>query len=248
MSFSGQIYPEDTVGYFRIASKTGRHPVEPVCVGEFRIGSGSNCHLRFGESDVSEVCAVLNVERDVVLLQSAVSGSPVVVNGSPTVECRLADGDLLEIGEQRLLFRLATCQNRITLDEEAFAVSEEQNNQRDTPEQLVDRLSEQIELVEELAHTPDTGIVELMQAVAEAGSSDQSRPAAEEATELEQVKALLLKHHEASRIRLESLTEVLDSVVRQQKLIADTLEVMSERIQAVNTDGGYSQSQRRASA
>ena len=60
----------------------------------------------------------------------------------------------------------------------------------------------------------------------------------------QELKGILHKHHEASRLRLESLTEVLNNVVKQQKLIADTLEVMSTRIQALDN----SSTQRRASA
>ena len=88
MSFSGQIYPEETVGYFRIASDSGRQPIHPVSIGEFRVGSGASCHLRFGAEGVPEVQAVLSVERDVVLLQAVDPNVPVVVNGATATECR----------------------------------------------------------------------------------------------------------------------------------------------------------------
>lgn len=235
VSFSGQIYPDDTVGYLRIASETGRHPIEPIGVGEFRIGSGSNCHLRFEESDVPEVQAILVADRDGVVLQTVSPSVSVVINGSEETECRLADGDLLELGSHRLLFRLVAVQNRITLDEESFNAAEVDAVQA---EDVVDRLNEQIELVEELTHSPVEGLAELMKSVANFGDTVVAQQESDETvSELEQVKSLLLKHHEASRIRLESLTEVLDNVVRQQKLIADTLEVMSGRIQQLDNDG-----------
>ena len=249
MSFSGQIYPEKTVGYFRIASDSGRHPIEPVSVGEFRIGSGTRCHLRFDSPEVPDVAAVLDVERDVVRVRTVEGCDAVCVNGTSFQECELLDGDLLEIGDHRLLFRLVASRSRITLDEESFASGEEVLNAEASLEHVVDRLGEQIELIERLNHTPEDGLADLIKAMtsvrpgskAAVGASDQS-------SELIQVRRLIEKHHEASRIRLESLTQVLDNVVRQQKLIADTLEVLSERIQSISTDAGFTSNQRRASA
>ena len=253
VSLTGQIYPDDTVGYFRIASATGRQPIEPIALGKFLIGSASQCHLRFGNSEIPEVHTVLNVERDAVLLQSSVTDPPILVNGLAETECRLSDGDMLELGDHRMLFRFAASEQRITLDEEQFdqrlSSGEVRVDNVVSAEQLVDRLEEQINLVEELTHSPNDAMMDLLRAVTEANATDttdERAVAVPMPTELQQVTSLLQKHHEASRIRLESLTEVLDNVVRQQKLIADTLEVLSERVQALDTGTGFQQ--RRASA
>ncbi|MEQ9411699.1 MAG: FHA domain-containing protein [Fuerstiella sp.] len=246
MSFSGQIFPHDTIGYFRIASATGRQPIEPVPCGEFRIGSAASCQLRIGDSGIPDVHTILHVDRDEVRMQSCVSEPPILINGAPTTECRLQDGDLVELASHRLLFRMVAADNRITLDEGAFADTDDSTDP--TPEQLVDRLQEQLDIVEQLTRAPDEAVLELLTAVARSaapvGSVDQS--VSSPSTELQQIRTLLQKHHEASRIRLESLTEVLNNVVRQQKLIADTLEVMSSRIQALDSSSGFQQ--HRASA
>jgi len=252
---SGQIYPDDTVGYFRIASKTGgREPIEPVALGEFLIGSAAHCHLRFGDWKIPDVHTILSVDRDIVLLHAAVAEPPVFVNGVAETECRLEDGDLLELGDYRLLFRLAASENRITLDEEVFAASPDSPKDAavksvKTAEQVVEQLEEQIQLVEELAHSPNDGIVELLKAVADSQQPASTTGTPSTATggdELQQVTSLIQKHHDASRIRLESLTEVLNNVVSQQKMIADTLQVLSDRVQSL--DSGNSYQQRRASA
>lgn len=247
MSFSGQIYPNDTVGYFRIASATGRQPIEPIALGEFRIGSAPHCQLRLGDATIPDIHTVLTVERSGVLLQSRVTDPPVLVNGTPTTESLLLDGDLVELEDHRLLFRMVAEEDRITLDESAFTTHDDSN----AADRLVEKLDEQFDLIEELTRTPDQAVVELLTAVAKTATTQQqaaTQPGVANlaATELEQVKNLLQRHHEASRLRMESLTEVLDNVVRQQKLIADTLEVMSARIQALDTDNGYNQ--HRASA
>lgn len=253
MSFTGQIYPDNTVGYFRIASSTGRQPIEPVAVGEFLIGAAAHCQLRFGDAGMPPVHTTLRVERDRVLLHAATTEPPILINGVVETECRLTDGDMLELGEHRLLFRLASAEQRITLSEEEFFQASSATTQEDPPaetmsnvEQLVDRLEEQLNLVEELTHSPDEAMVELLSAVANAGRKSQTVDV-EETSDLQQVTLLIQNHQETSRIRIESLTTVLDNVVKQQKLIADTLSVLSDRIQSMDANQqGYSQ--RRASA
>ena len=229
------------MGYFRIASSTGRQPIEPIAVGEFLIGSGAQCQLRFGDGDIPEVHTTLNVQKDVVMLTCRENHPALRLNGTPENECKLADGDLLEIGTHRLLFRMASAANRITLDEDGFTSVSAPTS----AEELVDRLDEQIQLVEELSQTPDQAVMELLQAAQRAAEQENVAVVPSSSHELREVKELIQKQHDASRIRLESLTEVLDSVVKQQKLIADTLEVLSERVQ--NLDAA-TYPQRRASA
>ena len=246
VNYSGKIYPEDTVGYFRVASGTGRQPIEPVTIGTFLIGSGPRCNLRFGDSNIAEVHTILTVEHESIRLKCSHQEPELLINGSPTQACELLDGDMVEIGGHTLLFRLAAAEDRITLDEESFSFDENMSDTASDMEQLLNRLGEQIQIVEELTHTPDDGVVELLKAVADNGRVSKQMADAGPTSELQQITALLHVHHEASRIRLESLTEVLDNVVRQQKLIADTLEVMSTRIQKLDSSGGHQQ--RRASA
>ena len=254
MKFSGQIYPNDTVGYFRVASSARRQPVEPVSIGEFLIGSAAHCHLRFGDAAIPDVHTRVIVEHNEVRLTCDVAEPALLVNGTATSECQLFDGDMLEVCGHRMLFRLAADDGRITLDEEAFLLDSSSGAQVRTVEELVERLEEQIELVEDLTHTPEDGVMELLNAVAQTSAQsirtvDRHAAAPSDSageSDLDHVAGMIQKHHEASRIRLESLTEVLDNVVKQQKLIADTLAVMSDRIQALDSDSGYQR--RRASA
>ncbi|GAB5441543.1 MAG: hypothetical protein Fues2KO_18920 [Fuerstiella sp.] len=233
MSFSGQIYPDNTIGYLRIASATGRQPIEPVAVGTIRIGSGTDCQLRLGDDQLPLVHTVLTVEAEQVLLQCVHADQPAYVNGTARLECQLNDGDLLEIGRHRLLYRSLVAEDRITLDEHSFAVTPEDVHA------LVDGLERQLEIVDDLTSTPDDAVLQLLQAaqqhasdatsVTASSNTDEDSPALAEP--IRQLTEQLTQHHEASRIRLESLTEVINNVVRQQKLIADTLEVMSVRLQ-----------------
>lgn len=241
MNYSGHIYPDNTVGYFRVASANGRQPVQPVATGEFLIGSGGQCDLRFGDPGIPEVHTVLQVEEDVVILSCKAESPRLLLNGQPETECKLSDGDMIELGQHRMLFRLAASAERITLDEDGFTEVESGT----AVETIVDHIDEQIQLIDELSQTPDQAVMELLQAAQRAEAEAAVIQAPTSSAELHEVKDLIQKHHEASRIRLESLTEVLDNVVKQQKLIADTLEVLSERVQNVDSS---SFPQRRASA
>lgn len=231
MNYSGHIYPDNTVGYFRVASASGRQPVQPVATGEFLIGSGSQCDLRFGDAGIPDVHTVLQVEEDVVMLSCKADSPQLLLNGQPETGCKLSDGDMIELGSHRMLFRLAASAERITLDEDGFT---QVANVSDV-ETLVDHIDEQIQLIDDLAQTPDQAVMELLQAAQKAEAEAQMAQPATSSTQLQEVKELIQQQHEASRIRMESLTEVLDNVVKQQKLIADTLEVLSERVQGIDT-------------
>ena len=95
VNYSGQIYPDDTIGYFRVASSSGRQPIHPISVGEFLIGSGSQCQVRFGVDDMPDVHSRLSVQKDVVLLSCETRSPSLLVNGQPETECLLADGDMM---------------------------------------------------------------------------------------------------------------------------------------------------------
>ena len=120
MTISGHVFPNDAVGYFRIASPSRRQQVEPVTVGTFLLGSGVDCHLRFGSDQIPEVHTELTVEPSRVMMSAKAAYPPVYVNGTAETECRLYDGDLLELGSERLLFRFSAAEQRITLNETQF--------------------------------------------------------------------------------------------------------------------------------
>lgn len=225
MNYSGQIYSNDAVGYLRLASRTTRHPIEPLSPGQFAIGSDPSCQLRLGEEGIPDVHTLLSVEQDRVQLRCLVSEPPVLVNGQAVQEYELHDGDLVEIGSHRMLLRLLTAEGRITIDEDAFVVSAEVEAVESSAEALVDRLSEQLDVIEELAGGADSGVDQLIAAAAEASGDEVQQEG------WQRVEALLQQQQAASRERLEALTDVLNDVVRQQKLIADTLEVLSDRVQ-----------------
>lgn len=233
MSISGHVFPNDAVGYFRIASPSRRQPIEPVTVGCFLLGSGSDCHLRFGNDSIPEVHTELTVEPGRVLMSAKAAYPPVYVNGTPETECRLYDGDLLELGTERLLFRFSSAEQRITLNEQEFleglAIKDSQTNMPEpTVETLVERLEEQVALVENLTRDDEDGLAELIRSVAAAAGAKSDQASGD--VSVQQLAIQVAEHQQSNRLRLDSMTEVLNKVVQQQKLIADSLQALSDRV------------------
>lgn len=239
MSISGHVFPNDAVGYFRIASPTRRQPIEPVTVGSFLLGSGGDCHLRFGDETIPAVHTELTVEPGRVMMSAKVAYPPVYVNGTVETECRLYDGDLLELGTERLLFRFSSADQRITLNEREFLEGLDSNSEQitaqnsvmaePTVETLVERLEEQVSLVEELTQNDEDGLADLIRSVA-AASASKSGESGDSHSSLQQLAMQVAEHRDSTRLRLDSMTEVLNKVVQQQKLIADSLQALSERV------------------
>lgn len=251
MSISGHVFPNDAVGYFRIASPSRRQPIEPVTVGCFLLGSGPDCHLRFGNEAIPEVHTELTVEPGRVMMSAKAAYPPVYVNGTPETECRLYDGDLLELGSERLLFRFSSAEQRITLNETEFladlATKQAENGRLEpigiqqtdqaadsssvlspTVETLVERLEEQVALVEELTQDDEDDLAELIRSVAAASSAKQDQSPGD--VSVHELAIQVAENQQSNRLRLDSMTEVLNKVVQQQKLIADSLQALSERV------------------
>lgn len=251
MSISGHVFPNDAVGYFRIASPSRRQPIEPVTVGCFLLGSGTDCHLRFGNDSIPEVHTELTVEPGRVMMSAKAAFPPVYVNGTAETECRLYDGDLLELGSERLLFRFSAAEQRITLNEQEFlanlAAKHDQSQTEDiaekhemedsdapylsiaspTVESLVERLEEQVAIVEELTQEDGDDLAELIRSVAAAADLEANQSSE---VSVQQLAIQVAEHQQSNRLRLDSMTEVLNKVVQQQKLIADSLQALSDRV------------------
>ncbi|MEZ6058952.1 MAG: hypothetical protein R3C19_01170 [Planctomycetaceae bacterium] len=252
MDYSGQLIPNDAVGYFCVASDRVRYPIQVVTSGQFRIGSGRDCHLRLGEGSIPEFLCVVDAADRCARLECS-SGSPaVLINGIPATSASLHDGDLIEVESYRLLFRLLSEDTRITLDELHFAPEEQIAPDQPNAARLVDLLQQELTLIEEHERTKSDAVAELLAAAEREGDEAHFAKAAELPTDLSASEALLHvieilnRQQEASRIRMESVTEVLNNVVRQQQAVADTLQVLSERIVAL--EAGREFVQRRASA
>ena len=80
----------------------------PVAVGEMiRIGSGDDCELAVAGTTPAGTCALIQrtSEYEFILLDVSAGEAYLAVNGARSGRCRLSDGDRIEIGSARLVFR-----------------------------------------------------------------------------------------------------------------------------------------------
>jgi hypothetical protein len=80
----------------------------PVALGEIvRIGDSEDCDLALPGLAPAGTCALIQRTADCEFFVFDVSAGEahLTVNGAPSDACRLTDGDLIEIGDARLVFR-----------------------------------------------------------------------------------------------------------------------------------------------
>ena len=86
--------------YFYLEIRRGKtaFPERPVCSRNYLIGSGPACDLRLGGSEIPEVHSALVVDDEEIHLQWLGEAPPVFVNGEPSQEGALRDGDQINVG------------------------------------------------------------------------------------------------------------------------------------------------------
>ncbi|MCA9062161.1 MAG: hypothetical protein KDA96_03860 [Planctomycetaceae bacterium] len=243
--------PDDALGYWRLAGDESPLPVRPITSGECRIGSGPDCQLRLMEGDIPPLHSVLRITGEDVRLSCCCSEPDLIVNGSVVRECCLYDGDLVEIGLHRMLFRSAIADQRISLSERAFATGHELEPAEDTEvdaAHLVDCIEHELALMTELERTTAQSIRELLTCASERQQS--STPVEPHGlNESSGLVSVLQQQITLQASQLRSMSEVVEQLVHQQQLTARTLQALSERMetlqQAILTGPS---TQRRASA
>jgi len=215
VKFAGQLIPGEAVAWICVASLDARQYVQVVPAGDFFIGSGSACHLRLGDASIPELLAGITVDERSARLRCH-SWAPVVcLNGKPVEQSFLSDGDLLEVGPYRLVFCLSPAEVQTALPLPAAVASPVES----TAEWLVDRLGEQIEIIKESEHTPESGVTELFAAAKSAGET----PLSEENRDLPLEEFLgILQTLERNQHALRLQNEViLDKLTRQYDALVD---------------------------
>lgn len=100
------IFPPESVACLQLADNGRRFPFRALSSGLFLIGSGSSCDLRLGEAGVPSLHSMIRIDEtgaQVVLLSD---GPSLCVRGAEVACADLRDGDSLEIGEFRAIYRV----------------------------------------------------------------------------------------------------------------------------------------------
>ncbi|MCA9060581.1 MAG: hypothetical protein KDA85_18850 [Planctomycetaceae bacterium] len=245
--------PDDAIAYWRLAGDESLRPVRPIKGVECRIGSGADCDLRLAGDGLPGLHSMLRIKDGVARLTCCAAEPELVVNGTAVRECRLYDGDLVEIGTQRMLFRSASGEERISLCESDFAVGDSGATSEDVARdavELVDRIEHELALITELERTTAQSLQELLTSASSLAASEVlgnhvgASVASHEASGLREQLAL-------QSAQLQTMSEIVEQLVQQQQLTARALQVLGERLETLQSTVPASNpphSQRRASA
>ncbi|MEY3172665.1 MAG: hypothetical protein RLZZ436_578 [Planctomycetota bacterium] len=99
------ILPGDTVACLQLADNGRRIPVRALTPGLFLIGSGPSCDLRLGEAGVPSLHSMIRVEDSGSQIALLCGGPPLLVRGLQVSCADLTDGDVLQIGGFRAVYR-----------------------------------------------------------------------------------------------------------------------------------------------
>ena len=160
-----------------IQSGQTRFPVRPVTKTRFLIGSDPACDLRLGGDDVPPLHSLIHADGRDVQLESVVEDPPLSVNGISRHSVRLEEGDVIEIGSFRLVvhhlrgaLKEALPQNSSAFDfdpaDSDLSAFEEQDLSELSAEELVDRIEQDEQLVQDWERGQQAGADSLWQALA----------------------------------------------------------------------------------
>lgn len=158
------ILPQDTVACLQLADNGRRIPFRALTPGLFLIGSGPSCDLRLGESGVPSLHSMIRVDETGAQIALLCAGPPLFVRGVQVPCADLADGDILEIGGFRAVYRsvlptIAALHEPVAEDsqEQMLRLPESANAQHapggdlsETIEKLSSRLADQFRILVEL--------------------------------------------------------------------------------------------------
>ncbi len=239
--------PRDAVAFLRIADSDSRFPIRPISEGSFLIGHGTACDLRLGDHEVPALHSILRVTRSSATITLMADRPELIVNGESVPRAVLHDGDMMEIGEVRLVFRFVT-ENAITETVEAAAVvfdeaptsTESESLAELSASDLVTGLEVEFQLLSDLQTTSIDTMDRLINAARQSADGVTIKLAApplrvvgaEErfvAADREQLQEIHAKVKQQES-RLSDVCHVLEQIVAQQQIMTTALQSVADRL------------------
>ncbi|RLT22657.1 MAG: hypothetical protein DWI29_00375 [Planctomycetota bacterium] len=260
--------PRDAVAFLRLADNDARFPIRPISEGTFLIGHGSACDLRLGDHEVPALHSILRVTRQSASITLMAELPELFVNGESVQRAGLLDGDIVEIGDVRLVFRFVS-ENALPEPESAATLDSglnEENAEHDSdliqelsaPE-LVTGLEHEFQLLNELQASNADSMDRLLNAARKSIEGASIKLAAlplrvigvEErfvAADREQLQEIAAKVKQQES-RLGDVCHVLEQIVSQQQIMTTALQSVADRLTELRSAlPGESPTTRRASA
>ena len=154
-------------------------PLRPVTTGRYLIGAGSNCHLQLGGDGVPFLHSILLVEGSTVTIEAVVPSPSLRHNGQKVQIATLNHGDRISIDAFEIVARIdhqqlrnrpvqsvATFQSRSAEanPEEEWREFDEEELGELTAAELVDRLGDEFEIIEQSEAAQRCGVAALLDA------------------------------------------------------------------------------------
>ena len=259
--------PRDAVAFLRIAASDARFPIRPVSEGSFLIGHGTDCDLRLGDHEVPALHSILRVTRSSASITLIAEKPELLVNGeSVSRAARLLDGDIVEIGDVRLVFRFvaedtvpAAAETPAAGLNEVIAEPETESIMELSAPELVTGLEHEFQLLNEL-HASSADTIDCMLNEARKSTDNASIKLAapplrlvgmEEqfmAADREQLQEIAAKVKQ-QQSRLGDVCHVLEQIVSQQQIMTTALQCVADRLTELrNATPSEPSTTRRASA
>ena len=259
--------PRDAVAFLRIAASDARFPIRPVSEGSFLIGHGTDCDLRLGDHEVTALHSILRVTRSSASITLIAEKPELLVNGeSVSRAAGLRDGDIVEIGDVRLVFRFvaedtvpAAAETLEAGLNEVIAEPETRSIMELSAPELVTGLEHEFQLLNELhassADTIDCILNEARKSTDNASIKLAAPPlrlvGMEEqfmAADREQLQEIAAKVKQ-QQSRLGDVCHVLEQIVSQQQIMTTALQCVADRLTELrNATPSEPSTTRRASA
>jgi hypothetical protein len=239
--------PRDAVAFLRIADSDSRFPIRPISEGSFLIGHGTACDLRLGDSEVPSLHSILRVSRSSASITLMGDRPELFVNGESVPRAVLNDGDLMEIGDVRLVFRFVTenvipelLEASVEVEGDVATAAKSESLSELSARDLVTGLEIEFQLLNDLQSTSADTMDRLLNAARQSVDGAFLKLAtpplrvvgAEERfveADREQLLEILGKVKQQES-RLSDVCSVLEQIVSQQQIMTTALQSVADRL------------------
>lgn len=257
-----------SLAYLEIQSGQTNFPCRPIDNERFLIGAGSNCQLQLGGDDIPMIHTIISQEADGIQYQALVSTPELTINGAPSQQGVLEEGDEIQIDCFKFIIRNTNHSSLEKTPENSDQVigKDPIDIESLSASDLIDLIEEEQAMIEDFDSQQLGAAAALMQAVAnflpENESADHSylddqslNEASVEVSEPELLKkeltdlALQLEQQAKSLQQREEFCEAnMDSLIQSQQQLAQQLEATLVHIEQIKTLQSEEEEQRRRSA
>lgn len=246
------LLPADAIACLKLADDGRRFPFRPLTSGLFLIGSGPSCDLRLGGGGIPSLHSRIEICGRSANI-SCIGDSPgLFINGQPAVSSRLAEGDLIEIGEFRAVFQYChpyavQLPADVEITSAVFPGSPGPALQSSLGDSALEKVAERtrdriLELLISASYSAESPTAETLRF----DDYLQLRKLAGKTTE--SIPAEVLFRLEGLDQRMSETFQTLREVIRQQQLIITALQNMVEQMEIIRVTAPVQNTPLRASA